>query len=147
METEILLLHLASPIYCVPMEGLVPFDCPTEPGSGPGEEKIFCFELNEAQRLAFEPDKNKLFGNLIFSGAAANGEGKTEIPAGDYLFTQKRETLNREEIISLAVEIQQEGLWRRLVPGERLFLRFLHEDGSWVTQLLRPYIEPGTIGS
>jgi hypothetical protein len=74
-------------------------------------------------------------------GSRDNAEKETlcELPRGDYLFAQIRQVLNREEIVSMAVEIQKEGLWQRLKPGKRLYLRFLVEDGSFVTQLFRPF--------
>jgi len=77
---------------------------------------------------------------------AAAGAGKAlpqreipgiKIPSGAYLFTQKREVLSREEIIRLAVELQMEALWQRLKPDRQLYLRYVYEDGSWVTQLFR----------
>ena len=109
---------------------------------------LFCFELNEEQYRSFEPDKTALLSNLIFGGQAAcmDGKGKTEagpefreLPPGDYLFAQKRELLSREDIINMASEMQSEGLWQRLKPGKRLYLRYLYEDGCQVTQLFRPY--------
>jgi hypothetical protein len=39
----------------------------------------------------------------------------------------------------MAIEQQKDGLWERLKPGNRLYLRILSEDGSPVTQLFRPY--------
>ena len=142
METEILRLHLASPLFFVP-GGPGPFDFPVEPVSDTGagsdtavaEERIFCFKLDEDEHLSFEPNKDKLLTRPV----NGNDSDETEIPKGDYLFAQKKKILNREEIISLAVEIQQEGLWQRLAPGVKLYLRFLYEDGNWVTQLFRPY--------
>ena len=132
----IMRLNLLSPIHFSHGDRLDPFN----PGLGDGE-KLFCFDLDETQNLSFEPDKARLLGNQVFGGA------NRELPKGDYLFAQEREILSREEIISLAAEIQQEGLWQRLIPGKRLYLRYLYEDGSWVTQLYRPYTEsmgPGT---
>jgi len=142
-------LNLISPIYYEPLEKADPFDYRAENG-----ETIFCFELNESQRLSFEPDKNTLLGALVFSGKAAGDcstknyskEAKTEktfleLPGGLYLFAQKRELLKRDEIIAMAFEIQAEGLWQRLKLGERLYLRYLFEDGSVVTQLFRPYTD------
>jgi len=141
METEVFHLHLISPICVAPAEKPEPFADPAEgSGDGTGLEKVFCFELDAAEGLAFEPDQNRLLGRLIFGGTAAAGvTAKAEIPKGNYLFAQKRKVLSKEEIIALAVEIQIEGLWQRLKPGEYIYLRYLFEDGSWVTQLFRPY--------
>ena len=153
METEIFRLNLVSPLYFTPEDSLDPFD--PEGGAASGGEKLFCFELDEAQYQSFEPDKNELLGTPVFRGIAAQaapgeartsvprrvGEGSVELPLGHYLFAQKRQRLNREEIIAMAVEIQQEGLWQRLLPGKRIYLRYLFEDGREVTQLFRPYTE------
>ena len=147
-DIDIRHLNLTSPIYYQSLANTDPFDYKAENG-----ESIFCFELNEAQRLSFEPDKNALLGPLAFCGKAAGNcsppdksketEGAfLELPAGHYLFAQKREFLNREDIITMALEIQVEGLWQRLKPGERLWLRYLFEDGSIVTQLFRPLVRP-----
>ena len=142
---EIHTLNLLSPLKYTPAEKSDPFNY-RETGSG-GEE-IYCFQLDEAQALSFEPDKNKFPGNLIFSGdavgelsSAEQSSGGTilELPKGDYLFAQKREILDRDEIVAMAVEIQLEGLWQRRVLGNTFYLRYLFEDGCFVTQLFRPY--------
>jgi hypothetical protein len=65
----------------------------------------------------------------------------TILPAGQYIFSQKREILSRDEILEMTVEIQQEALWQRLIPAPRLYLRYLSEDGRGVTQVFRPYKE------
>ena len=140
METKIFPLNIISPVYFIPVEAPEPF---MEPAAGAQVKggRIFCFELDENERLAFEPAQNKLLGKLVSGGNAA-GEGmaaEAQIPAGNYLFAQSRELLNKKEIIALAGEIQKEGLWQRLKPGKDLYLRYLFEDGSWVTQLFREY--------
>ena len=139
MGVEIFHLNLVSPIYVIPEEDPRPFQSPALNDGGSGQEKIFCYELDEVQCLAFEPDQNKLFGRLIFGGVSVAAEGGAQIPKGNYLFAQRREILNKDEIIAMAVEIQMEGLWQRLKPLNKLYLRYLFEDGSWVTQLYRPY--------
>ena len=142
METDIFRLNLISPVYVMPVDGLEPFANPAEcfDNNNSCVDRIFCFELNEAERLAFEPDQNKLLGKLIFGGVSGPGELKLQIPGGNYLFAQKKEVLNKDQIADLAVEIQMEALWQRLEPGEKLYLRYLFEDNSWVTQLYRPWI-------
>ena len=139
---EIARLNLLSPLFYLADKALDPFAY--REGDG---EMLFCFDLNEAQYRAFEPDKTELLGDLIFGARAAAaerkaGEGETlrELPGGNYLFAQKREILNKEKIMDLAVEIQAEALWQRLEPGKRLYLRYLFEDGRSVTQLFRPSI-------
>jgi hypothetical protein len=109
-----------NPAYCNPFN--------YREGDG---EKLYCFTLNEKDRSSFEPDKTALLGPVVFPA--------NTLPEGKYLFAQKREILSREEIIDMAVEIQAEGLWRRLKPGETLYLRYLFEDSRPVTQLYRPY--------
>jgi hypothetical protein len=142
MEIEITRLNLRFPLYYTESSGVDPFD-----GVYSGET-LFCFELDEAERLNFEPDGQKLFGKPLFGGKAAeksagnSTEKLRELPPGNYLFAQKREILGKEDIVSLAVEIQQEALWQRLEPEKKLYIRRLFEDGSCVTQLFRPYTEP-----
>jgi hypothetical protein len=121
---EIQTRTLLAPLCFSPAEG-DPFNY--REGDG---EKLYCFQLNENEYNNFEPDKEALLGPLVFS---------QELPGGSYLFAQKRELLSREEIIDMAVEIQAEGLWQRLTPGKTLYLRYLFEDSSAVTQLFRPY--------
>jgi len=138
---EIQRLKLLAPLCYFPEAEPDPFSYME--GNG---EKLYCFEIDETQRLNIEPDAKTLLKKLIFGGnaaapdcAGAAGGGRTELPAGDYLFAQEREILGREEIIAAAVEIQAEGLWQRFEPGNRLYLRYLFEDGRGVTQLFRPY--------
>jgi hypothetical protein len=158
---EIQKLSLLKPLYYVPLALPNPFAGGNVPLTE--SERLYCFELDEEQCLQVEPDKNAFLGSFVFGGSvlkdgilkdgalkggALKGEPKAaenaaetllELPAGNYLFAQKREILDRESIINAAVEIQQEGLWQRLKPGRRLYLRRLFEDGSEVTQLFRPF--------
>ena len=150
METGITRLNLLSPLYFIPVEEPDFFKRPEGKETAPDGEDLFCFELDEIQCRSIEPEKTRFPGTLVFYGktapAAAGrdrhaGEPFFELPRGSYLFVQKREILSRKAIIDLAVEVQAEGLWQRLVPGRRLYIRRLFEDGQWVTQLLRPYSE------
>ena len=108
-------------------------------------EKIYCFELDENEQKCFEPEKSRLIGRLVFCGEAPGEEQNDtantllELPKANYLFAQKQGVLNMDEISEIAVEIQKEGLWQRLNLGKLLYLRYLYEDGSDVTQLFRPY--------
>ena len=133
---------MLAPLYFFPEAAPDPFSY--REGDG---EKIYCFEIDETQRLNIEPDAKTLLKKLIFGGnavisghAEATDEARLEIPVGKYLFAQEGEILGRDEIIAAAVEIQAEGLWQRLEPGNRLYLRYLFEDGCEVTQLFRPYL-------
>ena len=142
MEIEIFTLKLVSPLFYIPSNELDPFDGGQIKNTNIDTERLFCFELDEDEAASFEPNREKFPGKLVSGGIAAKSgqDGKAfKLPEGDYLFAQKREIPGRKEIISMAVEIQSEGLWRRLVPGKMLYLRYLFEDGSWVTQLLRPF--------
>ena len=130
-------LNLLAPLFYFPEAAPDPFSY--REGDG---DKLYCFEIDETQRLSFEPDAKTLLKKLVSGGNAAGAAGgaRLELPSGDYLFAQERELLGREEIIAAAVEIQAEGLWQRLEPGNRLYLRYLFEDGRAVTQLFRPYL-------
>ena len=137
MELEISRLTLIAPLFYVPEEAL-----PFEYREGDGE-KLFCFDLNKDEYMKFEPEREKLLGDLIFYGRALEfNEPRAcnvwEFTRGNYMFAQKRKLLNREEILALAVEIQQETLWQQLIPEKKLCLRYLYEDGETVTQLFRP---------
>jgi hypothetical protein len=61
-----------------------------------------------------------------------------ELPRGRYLFAQERSFLDREAVLCMAVEMQKDGLWERLCLENRLYLRYLGEEGQAVTQLFRP---------
>jgi hypothetical protein len=137
-------LSLLAPIYYAPEKESNPFNFETENG-----EKLYCFKIDENESMSFEPDTEKLLGHLIFQGSGeiiagpqeAGEQPAAELPAGKYLFAQEREILSREGIIAMAVEIQEEALWQGLEPGNRIYLRYLFEDGKWVTQLYRPVTE------
>jgi len=104
------------------------------------EELLFCFELDSRQSRSIEPKREGLLGALIFAGRTDSGDSgkKVTLPAGKYLFSQCREALNREEWLDLAIEQQKDGLWERLKPENRLYVRYLFEDGKTITQLFRP---------
>ena len=137
MKPEIIRLHLLSPLfYFADKSGT--FDFKQEDG-----EKLFCFEVEKAQAARFEPDKNCFPGSLVFSGKAAGkgvqGEPGMEFKRGDYIFTQVQEILNLDDIVDLAIEVQNEGLWQRLQIGPCFYVRFLLEEDRGVTQIWRPY--------
>ncbi|MDR2922874.1 MAG: hypothetical protein LBU85_05985 [Treponema sp.] len=137
-------LDLRTPLLYTEAPGLDAFGCP--PPDEAGAEFIFCFELDPGQTQSIEPQPDNFLGRLVFSGRNVQNQGNRackaslELPAGLYLFAQRRGVIGREECIALAIEQQKDGLWERLNPGNRLFLRFLYEDGSPVTQLFRPFI-------
>jgi len=103
-------------------------------------EYIFCFELDQGQAIRIDPDPSAFPGKLVFSGKRSDGQGKLQLPEGLYAFVQKRKELNQEECIAMAIEQQKDGLWERLRLGNRLYIRYLFEDGSPVTQFFRPCV-------
>ena len=126
MSIEILSLNLMAPLL---------FESKPEAGEPdlikPDKELLFVYELEESESRKLEADTKKLIKKQVFFS-------NIELPAGDYLFTQKKENLNMEEIIKLAVEMQAEGLWQRYKLDNYLYIRKLFEDGNIVTQLFRP---------
>jgi hypothetical protein len=85
-----------------------------------------------------DPESSEGPENPAAGGRTAPGE-TLELPRGRYLFAQKREALDRDAVIGLAIEVQKDGLWERLEPEENLYVRFLYEDNAAVTQIFRPY--------
>jgi hypothetical protein len=118
---------------------LVPFEY--DPRRG---EALFVFALNPSQDRRFEPDPAAYLGPLL-AGGPALGEGETADPAdtlllprGNYFFAQTRTAPDREGLIALAADLQQELLWQRLTPSSRLYLRYLIEEQEPVFQVFRP---------
>jgi hypothetical protein len=144
-------LNLLAPLFYTEAPDLAPFTYAADKTSATGknaaglhEEQLFCFALDPAQCRSIEPDPQCLLGDLIFAGCSTGGASTEsaaagpQLPAGLYLFTQQREALEREECIALAVEQQKDGLWERFRPENRLYVRYLFEDGKAVTQIFRP---------
>jgi len=114
------------------------------------EEILLCYEVNPIQGSSIEPDRDYFLGNLLFIGQKLSesqngGTDETErnnlvlLPQGNYLFTQCRSdtVLNSDEWLDLAIEQQKDGLWERNKLLNLLYIRFLFEDGSFVTQVFR----------
>jgi len=139
-EYSLMHLHLRTPLKYTKATDLNHFA-----GKIPeDEELIFCFELNREQASRFDPQAELFPGELIFAGRKCNGETaqpEHHVPIGMYLFVQQRRALCREECITLAIEQQKDGLWEQLKLENRLYVRYLFEDGSPVTQLFRRYEE------
>jgi hypothetical protein len=128
-------LELRSPLFYRADSALVPFQYEIEAG-----ELLFCFDLDPAQSRSIEPESLSLLGPLVFAGRHKGAPGaQLELPAGNYLFAQERDALDEQEFIEMAIEVQKDGLWERLAPADRLYLRYLFEDGRAVTQVFRPY--------
>jgi hypothetical protein len=147
-KTGFLRLELRAPLVYWEDADLDPFapeTGKTERPGRPGDELLFLFEVASSQNQNIEPDPAAFLGPLIFSGRLSGGEGpsvtgtRRELPAGKYFFAQERRILNREEWINMAIEAQKDGLWERLRPEPRLYLRYIYEDGQGVTQAFRPY--------
>ena len=132
-------LDLRAPLLYTEAPELNAFNCPQPKEAG--TEFIFCFELDHAQAQSIEPQPENFLGRQILSGKNIqnqnNSPKKLELPAGLYLFTQRRGLTSREEFIAMAIEQQKDGLWEKNKLGNSLFLRFLYEDGGPVTQLFR----------
>jgi hypothetical protein len=144
METAPLMkLDLRSPLLYAKTADLSP-DLPRNMAED--TEILLCFDLNPSQSRSIEPEPGQLLGQMVFSGqkSAVLGDFQAEeavLPAGMYLFTQCRgggSFLSMEEWLNLAVEQQKDGLWERHRPESKLYVRFLFEDGGFVTQLFRP---------
>ena len=112
------------------------------------DEFLLCFDLDPIQSRSIEPKPEEFLGSLAFSGK--NGDigslqvQKVMIPAGMYLFTQCRGPvcpLSLDKWLNMAIEQQKDGLWERHQPGNRLYVRFFHEDGAFVTQIFRVILE------
>jgi hypothetical protein len=129
-------LELRAPLLFTPDPLLLPFRY-----GGEVQELLFCFALDETQGCSIEPDPARFLGPLISAGhAAESGQEHTlELPRGRYIFAQEREALGKDGVISMAIEVQKDGLWERLRLEGRLYLRYLREDGKPVTQVFRPY--------
>ena len=103
------------------------------------KEFLFCFELDPEQGRSIEPERERFLGPLLFSGQKPCSPlgGQVSLPQGEYLFVQRRSALKTEEWLDLAIEQQKDGLWERNKLENRLYVRYLFEDGLPVTQLFR----------
>ncbi|MDR1803283.1 MAG: hypothetical protein LBQ94_06705, partial [Treponema sp.] len=78
---EIQKLNLLAPLFYFLEASPDPFSCREE-----NDEKLYCFEIDETQRLNIEPDAKILLKKLIsggnaVAGCAASGEARLELPA------------------------------------------------------------------
>jgi hypothetical protein len=136
-ESPLVHLDLRAPLEYEEAPGLVPFSCPPADEAAP--EQLFCFEIDREQAGRIDPEADRFLGELVFSGKGNGRQGKIQLTAGLYLFTQQRQVLNREDCVNMAIEQQKDGLWEQLRLGNRLYIRCLFEDGSPVTQFFRSY--------
>jgi hypothetical protein len=103
-------------------------------GESRNGETLSACELDEGQAQSIEPDLGR------YLGRAVNAE---RLPAGQYCFTQVRKKLDRAELAALAAEQQKDALWERVALAPYVYFRSLREDGSDVSQVLRPVIRRG----
>lgn len=136
-------LNLCTPLAYAEAPELTPACLPPESGDAAGE-LLFCFALDREQASRIDPEPEHFLGELVFAGKNGGTEKHSApqllLPAGLYLFAQQRRMLDRKECIAMAIEQQKDGLWERLKPENRLYIRYLYEDGSPVTQIIRPYL-------
>jgi hypothetical protein len=149
-ESRIVKLHLQSPIYYIPDNDLnyrffsremVPTDT-----AAVSREYLFGFEIAPGEYLNIEPEAGAFLGEPFFRGYTGPTPSGDQCPAaalftleaGQYLFMQSQEAMDWEGILDMALEIQKEGLWEGFALDRRLFLRYVFEDGSMVTQVWRP---------
>ena len=111
------------------------------------DEFLAFYELDPVQSRSIEPARGSFPGKLTFTAQKIDDSDnlpeadKAALPAGKYLFTQRRNkpaVLKTEELADMAVEQQKDGLWERNKLTNQLYVRYLYEDGSFVTQLFRP---------
>uniref|UniRef100_A0A7C3ILA1 Uncharacterized protein n=1 Tax=Gracilinema caldarium TaxID=215591 RepID=A0A7C3ILA1_9SPIR len=110
-------------------------------GQPPHEEAMACFSLDRDVAQSIEPDAEHYLGPLLFRGTKSSEAPDTDdcvIPKGLYLFAQIREAPQRDLFTAMAIEVQKEGLWRRMEMENRVFIRILKEEDEVVTQVLRP---------
>jgi hypothetical protein len=138
-ESPLVRLDLRAPLEYEKAPELAPFCCPPDYAHVP--ELLFCFELDQKQAGRIDPQEDHFLGKLVFAGKGKNGPDTVRLPAGLYLFDQRRGVLKREECIVMAIEQHKDGLWERLHLENLLYIRHLFEDGSPVTQIFRPYRE------
>jgi len=108
------------------------------------DDLIQCYSINPDQSGNIEPDRDQFLDSHIFTGlrAALEGEKPAQeitLPQGQYLLVQQRsdQSLSRAEWLDMAIEQQKDGLWERNKLGSLLYVRYLYEDGKFVTQVFR----------
>jgi hypothetical protein len=142
-DQPLIQLDLCAPLFFSKIE-----DMPSEIGED--DDFLLVYELNPEQSRSIEPVRELFLGPRIFAGRKidilpADTAQTFVLPAGKYLFTQCRgkcNILEPDEWLDMAIEQQKDGLWERHKPESKLYVRFLFEDGEFVSQLFRGL--PGT---
>ncbi|MDR1318480.1 MAG: hypothetical protein LBJ90_02560 [Treponema sp.] len=143
-ESTLMHLDLRASLVFAKAPDIEPFPAAAEED---GSERLFCFGLDPEQARSIEPDREQLLGSLLFAGLAEGG--KTEegaagnvpvirLPAGIYLFAQRRDAPDRNICLDMVIEQQKDGLWERHELEPTLYVRYFFEDGKPVTQIFRP---------
>jgi hypothetical protein len=134
-------LHLRAPIFYEKIICMAGGERETLQNYG---ELLFCYDIDPDQGGSIEPRSGQFLGGQVFAGrkrsGGAAGENSVSLPEGLYLFTQARDFLEKEQWLEMAVEQQKDGLWERNKLINTLYVRYLLEDGSAVTQALRPVL-------
>jgi len=147
-KTSLTLLNLCSPLQYIKSEcqdtSLLKYE------ELENKEILLCYEVNPIQGSSIEPEREYFLNRLLFIGRKSpesqnrgtdekEGNNLVLLPQGNYLFTQCRSdaVLSRDEWLDLAIEQQKDGLWERNKLLNLLYIRFLFEDGSFVTQVFR----------
>jgi len=160
-KTAPLKLKLYAPLVYTEVTGIDPLDFRLSQNEAVkqlvSKELLFCFEIDPEQSGRIDPHIESFPGKLVFTGESSLKQGNPagglpagsnptgslptgSIPAGLYFFSQVRRLLNLEECVYRAIELQKDGLWERLRLDNRLYIRYLFEDGRPVTQFFRPVI-------
>jgi hypothetical protein len=115
---------------------ILPFTFPEN-----AEEVLIMFKVDDVNGQSIEPNVATLLEQIQQIGVMEKDHSAEEksiaLPAGNYFFAQVREILDAVGSAKLAAEIQKEALWERRKLGSTVYLRYLHEHGSPVTQIFR----------
>ena len=130
---NVIRLKLYAPIFYQLDEGIFPFEC-----SDLREDVLFSFEIADSQYKSIEPDIDCYLSDILFKGRLSALPSDFDLSAGDYLFAQKRGIMSKKEILLMALEVQKDGLWEKLILGNQIYFRYLFEDGNQVAQVFRP---------
>jgi hypothetical protein len=126
---NVMQLELYRAISYVRDDALDPFALSTVEG-----ELLFCFELDAGGGAADSFSHPVCAGFELYDGEIHE---EIELPAGFYLFAQERRLLSKNEVLTMEAEIQQFALADGYELDNKLYLRYLFEDGKIVTQLFR----------
>jgi len=138
--TQLIRLDLRAPINYIKTGKKKPDLHSIAPENG---EFFLCYNINPLQSRKIEPEREHLLGSLLFYGEKSkkkiNGQ-EVSLPQGAYLFMQQRsdQPLSQDQWLDMAIEQQKDGLWERNKLKDLLYVRYLYEDGAFVTQVFRP---------